>query len=39
MDREQHLQYRATGDVVVLDGDGSRWVREGKWIEFDAFRG
>ena len=29
MDREQHLQYRATGDVVVLDGDGSRWVREG----------
>ena len=28
MDREQHLPYRATGDVVVLDGDGSRWVRE-----------
>ena len=25
---EQHLPYRATGDVVVLDGDGSRWVRE-----------
>ncbi len=24
---EQHLPYRATGDVVVLDGDGSRWVR------------
>lgn len=29
MDREQHLQYRATGDVLILDGDGSRWVREG----------
>lgn len=28
MDREQHLPYRATGNVVVLDGDGSRWVRE-----------
>lgn len=27
---EQHLPYRATGDVVVLDGDGSRWVREGE---------
>ena len=25
---EQHLPYRATGDVVVLDGDGGRWVRE-----------
>ncbi len=25
---EQHLPYRATADVVVLDGDGSRWVRE-----------
>ncbi len=25
---EQHLPYRATGDVVVLDGDGSRWVRK-----------
>lgn len=30
MDKEQHLPYRATGDVVVLDGDGSRWVREGE---------
>ena len=30
MDREQHLPYRATGDVIVLDGDGSRWVREGE---------
>ena len=28
MDGEQHLPYRATGDVVILDGDGSRWVRE-----------
>ena len=28
MTSEQHLPYRATGDVVVLDGDGSRWVRE-----------
>ena len=27
---EQHLSYRATGDVIVLDGDGSRWVREGE---------
>lgn len=26
--REQHLSYRSTADVVVLDGDGSRWVRE-----------
>lgn len=26
---EQHLPYRSTADVVVLDGDGSRWVREG----------
>lgn len=26
---EQHLPHvAATGDVVVLDGDGSRWVRE-----------
>ena len=25
---EQHLPYRSTADVVVLDGDGSRWVRE-----------
>lgn len=25
---EQHLPYRSTTDVVVLDGDGSRWVRE-----------
>lgn len=25
---EQHLPYKAMGDVVVLDGDGSRWVRE-----------
>lgn len=29
-DREQHLPYKATGDVVVLDGDSSRWVREGE---------
>lgn len=29
-DREQHLPYKATSDVVVLDGDGSRWVREGE---------
>ena len=28
MPSEQHLPYKATGDVVVLDGDGSRWVRE-----------
>lgn len=28
MDREQHLPYKAMGDVIVLDGDGSRWVRE-----------
>lgn len=27
---EQHLPYRATGDVVVLDGDASRWLREGE---------
>lgn len=27
---EQHLPHRATGDVIVLDGDGSRWVREGE---------
>lgn len=26
--REQHLPYCSTADVVVLDGDGSRWVRE-----------
>lgn len=25
---EQHLPYRSTADVVVLDGDGSRWMRE-----------
>jgi hypothetical protein len=25
---EQHLPYRSTADVVVLDGDGSRWTRE-----------
>lgn len=30
MPSEQHLPYKATGDVVVLDGDGSRWVREGE---------
>ena len=30
MSSEQHLSYSATGDVVVLDGDGSRWVREGE---------
>ena len=32
---EQHLPYRATADVVVLDGDGSRWIRErtGQLIE------
>lgn len=28
MPSEQHLPYRSTADVVVLDGDGSRWVRE-----------
>ena len=28
MPAEQHLPYRSTADVVVLDGDGSRWVRE-----------
>lgn len=28
MASEQHLPYRSTADVVVLDGDGSRWVRE-----------
>lgn len=28
MSSEQHLPYRSTADVVVLDGDGSRWVRE-----------
>lgn len=28
MPNEQHLPYRSTADVVVLDGDGSRWVRE-----------
>ena len=27
---EQHLPCKATGDVIVLDGDGSRWVREGE---------
>ena len=27
-DSEQHLPYRSTADVVVLDGDGSRWMRE-----------
>lgn len=27
---EQHLPYRSTADVVVLDGDGSRWMRERK---------
>ena len=27
---EQHLSCKATGDVIVLDGDGSRWVREGE---------
>ncbi|WP_432291260.1 hypothetical protein [Olsenella uli] len=27
MPSEQHLPYRSTADVVVLDGDGSRWVR------------
>ena len=26
--REQHLPYCSIADVVVLDGDGSRWVRE-----------
>ena len=30
MPSEQHLPYKATGDVVVIDGDGSRWVREGE---------
>ncbi len=28
MQRVQHLPYCSTADVVVLDGDGSRWVRE-----------
>lgn len=28
MPSEQHLPYRSVADVVVLDGDGSRWVRE-----------
>lgn len=28
MPSEQHLPYRSTADVVVLDGDGGRWVRE-----------
>lgn len=28
MASEQHLPYRSTADVVVLDGDGNRWVRE-----------
>lgn len=28
MPSEQHLPYRSTADVIVLDGDGSRWVRE-----------
>ena len=28
MPSEQHLPYRSTADVVVLDGDGSRWVKE-----------
>lgn len=28
MPSEQHLPYRSTADMVVLDGDGSRWVRE-----------
>lgn len=28
MQSEQHLPYRSTADVVVLDGDGSRWARE-----------
>lgn len=28
MPSEQHLPYRSTADVVVFDGDGSRWVRE-----------
>lgn len=26
---EQHLSCKAAVDVIVLDGDGSRWVREG----------
>lgn len=28
MPSEQHLPYRSTAGVVVLDGDGSRWVKE-----------
>lgn len=28
MPSEQHLPYSSVADVVVLDGDGSRWVRE-----------
>jgi hypothetical protein len=26
--KEQHLPYRSTADMVVLDGDSSRWVEE-----------
>lgn len=36
MASEQHLPYRSTADVVVLDGDGSRWVREGVSPKFGA---
>lgn len=28
MPSEQHLPYRSVADVVVLDGDGSKWVRK-----------
>ena len=43
MPSEQHLPYRSTADVVVLDGDGSRWVRKRtchvKWRRRLGFRG
>ena len=38
MPSEQHLPYRSTADVVVLDGDGSRWVREPNGTCPDAIR-
>lgn len=36
MPSEQHLPYRSVADVVVLDGDGSRWVREDAVDERDT---
>lgn len=38
MPSEQHLPYRSTADVVVLDGDGSGWVRESNGTCPDANR-